>query len=197
MTGGRKYPAISVAEGHFAIIDGSLVSLCSKDVVRSPAFDSISTETREKVRQFVSIYKPDTTLRLQRISSNFYIIRNPILFDLVKQKVPVNFVKSRGRYYCRKVNRHKATHIALKIEIPAKKAPQSSKYIVLETPAARENTSLLPLLRQQSDDLSIINSGEVEEVFHLLAPDIDASNLDVKLLSEDEIMESSKKSVDP
>lgn len=184
----HRYPTISVAESHFAIVDGFLVRLCSRDVHEVGDSQTVAAEVKQKVSHLVSLHKPDMLLKMDSIASNFYITDHSLLFEILKEKVYVNFVKTRGRYYCRKMNRNKATHVAVSVRVTRGKGTRSSKYVVYKKPLGQQLSTLPSIIEQQEEDLAHVDVQKIESFFRGESPEGAAQELDVKLFSEEDIM---------
>ncbi|QLL32496.1 hypothetical protein HG536_0D00180 [Torulaspora globosa] len=192
----KRYAAISLSEGYFTIIDGFLVSLCSPRVDQLAIGQTLSHESKEKIRCLVSLYKPDMVLKMERMSSNFYITGHSLLFELAKDKVYVHFVRTKGKYYCRKTDPKSATHVALEIRVARRRGPRRPRYVVYEMPL-EQSPAFAAVIQQQSRDLARIDSPKMKGAFGLSATGNDTAKADIKLLSEKELLECVRNPVSP
>ncbi|QLQ77771.1 hypothetical protein HG537_0A00180 [Torulaspora globosa] len=195
-----KYPAITMPEGHFAIIDGFLVSFGSPMDGQLAIGQTVSAETKEKVRRLVSLYKPDMLLKMERMRSNFYITGHSLLFELSKNKVFVNFVRTKGHHFCRKTDAKNATHVALKIKlerIRSSRGRRPLRYVVYEVPLKKQSPVFAEIIKQQSRDLARIGSPKMKDNFGPNVTENDTVKSEIKLLSEKELLEYVKSPVSP
>lgn len=152
----KEYPVITVPKGQFVVIDGFLIKLGADQKEPSELFlrDARNLLTFEGWNILRNSYYPNALIKLKKKRSNFCLTDNRLFFRVLRGKIPVIFLKTQGRFYCRRVDSTKSTHEAICIKVGDK--TQRLKYIVYDKPTSALDYSTEELYAQQNQDLEEI-----------------------------------------
>lgn len=149
----RVYPIIFGSRSQLIVIDGFIVSLTTNSIDEIHKEHETDRHTLNKARLLQKIFGCESLGKLQHICSNFLMTSNSLLFEIVTEKEYVTFVSKKGRFYCRKTHRSKATHVAIAVRMSWKTGPRSSKYVVYSNPLTSSGVDIRSLYEQQEEDL--------------------------------------------
>ncbi|SJM85592.1 uncharacterized protein ZBIST_2337 [Zygosaccharomyces bailii] len=164
----NEYPVITVPKGQFVVIDGFLVKLGTEEKDQNETFlrDARNLLTFEGWSILRNSFYPNTLLKMREMRSNYYLSHHRAFFQLMKSKTYVIFIRKQGRYCCRRVDRSRATHVALSVKLGPK--GQRLKYVVFDKPLSKSDHRTHDLYQQQNQDLH-----EIENTLIKNAPPFD------------------------
>lgn len=148
----REYPVITHPNGYYIVIGGFLVSLKTRDPRRLEvkAADNFAIEDRLHIQNICHL---DSLQKMAHMKSNYFLTNHVLLFRLLRAKTFVSFVRQRGKYYCRRTDKNRATHVAFTIDLPREKKNTYSKYVVYERSLKELTSKVCGPQQQQYDDL--------------------------------------------
>lgn len=157
-----EYPVITVARGQFVVIDGFLVKLGTQENEQNEMFvrDARNLLGFEGWSILRNSFYPNTLLKMRDMRSNYYLTHHRSFFQLMRSKTYVIFVKKQSRYFCRRVDRSRSTHLALSVKLGPK--GQRLKYVVFDKPLAKSDHHTHDLYEQQNHDLQEIRDVSIE-----------------------------------
>lgn len=184
----KVYPVITVPGGQFIIIDGFLVRLDKRRLGDLSSGEAISLFTVGGLYTLRNFYNPNSLLKMQHMKSNYFLTSHSMLFQLMNNKTYIIFVKKKDRYYCRKTEKGRATHIAFHIKIKRVKGGFRSKYVVFDTPLTSYSYDASGIYEQQHGDLKHIKQCSIKHDPPLKSSSVEEFKaLDVLLISEEEL----------
>lgn len=184
----KEYPVITIPKGQFIIIDGFLVRLDQRKLSDVSSSEAINLFNLKGLCFLRKLYNPNSLLKMQQMRSNYFLTSHSMLFQLMQNKTYIVFVKKKYRYYCRKTEKSRATHIAFHIKLKRLNGGFCSKYVVFDTPLRSYSYDACEIYEQQHRDLKHIPQYSIKQDVSLRSSCVEEIKApDVLFISEEEL----------
>lgn len=150
------YPIITLPKGQFTLVDGFLIHL-SANKLNSHLAEDVETIFEGESSFFQDYTKYNTMSKMEKIGGNFFLTGHSLFFYLMGAEEYVSFVKTKDRYYCRKCDKKRASHVAFAVKLSKGRKRFRTKYIVFDKSLGNVEFDLSELYKQQNRDLDKIN----------------------------------------